>query len=78
MKIKINKECPHAKLPYKKHVLDAGWDLFSNQDCVIEPHSRLVVDTGIRMGIPAGWVGLIWPRSGLAVKSGIDVLHQKR
>jgi len=26
------------------------------------------------LGIPSGYVGLIWPRSGLAVKKGIDTL----
>ena len=33
---------------------------------------RSLVGTGIRLEIPGGHVGLIWPRSGLAVKKGID------
>jgi dUTP pyrophosphatase len=32
-----------------------------------------LVGTGISMEIPKGYVGLIWPRSGLAVKKGVDV-----
>ncbi len=29
--------------------------------------------TNIAISIPEGYVGLIWPRSGLAAKNGIDV-----
>ena len=32
----------------------------------------MLVDTGIRLALPDGHVGLIWPRSGMAVKHGID------
>ncbi len=30
--------------------------------------------TGVRLQIPPGHVGLVWPRSGLAVRHGIDTL----
>ena len=39
---------------------------------LIPPRDRLLVTTGIHLEIPEGYVGLIWPRSGLAVKKGID------
>jgi dUTP pyrophosphatase len=32
------------------------------------------VPTGIQISIPAGHVGLVWPRSGLALRSGLDTL----
>jgi dUTP pyrophosphatase len=32
------------------------------------------VPTGVRLQIPPGHVGLVWPRSGLAVRHGIDTL----
>ncbi len=32
----------------------------------------MLVSTGIRLALPDGYVGLIWPRSGMAVKHGID------
>jgi dUTP pyrophosphatase len=32
------------------------------------------VPTDIRVAIPAGHVGLVWPRSGLAMRHGIDTM----
>jgi dUTP pyrophosphatase len=63
-----------AKLPRKAHQTDAGYDLYSRQDYLIQSHQRRLISTGVHMAIPAGYVGLIWPRSGLSVKNGIDIL----
>lgn len=63
-----------AKAPTKAHTSDAGWDLYAVNSTVIAEHQRKTVDTGVALEIPDGYVGLIWPRSGLAVKQGIDVL----
>jgi dUTP pyrophosphatase len=52
----------------------AGADLRASEDVVIDPGGRAAVATGIHLEIPRGHVGLIWPRSGLAVKHGIDTL----
>ena len=52
----------------------AGADLRAATDVVLEPGARAAVPTGVRLEIPAGHVGLIWPRSGLAVRHGIDTL----
>ncbi len=52
----------------------AGADLRSTIFVVIRPGARAVVPTGIRLAIPPGHVGLVWPRSGLAVRKGVDVL----
>jgi len=73
MLIKVQKVCPHIPLPSKGHPSDAGWDLYANEDCTIGTWTRRLVDTGIKLEIPEGYVGLIWPRSGLSVKKGIDV-----
>ena len=73
MKIRVQRECPNIPLPSKGHLSDAGWDLYANEDCTIKTWQQRLVDTGIRLEIPDGYVGLIWPRSGLAVKKGIDV-----
>ena len=58
--------------PKYAHAEDAGADLTASQKMLIPPRDRLLVATGIRLEIPEGHVGLIWPRSGLAVKKGID------
>ena len=52
----------------------AGADLRASSRTVLQPGTRAAVPTGIRVEIPPGYVGLIWPRSGLAVRHGIDTL----
>ena len=64
----------NAKAPTKAHASDAGWDLYAVNPTVISEHQRKTVETGIALEIPDGFVGLIWPRSGLSVKHGVDVL----
>ncbi|NDC47863.1 MAG: dUTP diphosphatase [Micrococcales bacterium] len=54
---------------------DAGYDLRAAVDIVLEAGDRALVPTGVRIAIPNGYVGLVHPRSGLAVKNGITVLN---
>lgn len=63
-----------AKMPTKAHDTDAGWDLYANGYFQIPPLSRGLIATGVHFAIPKNHVGLIWPRSGLAVKHGVQVL----
>jgi len=52
----------------------AGADLRASEAVVIPAGARAAVPTALRLQIPAGHVGLVWPRSGLAVRHGIDTL----
>jgi dUTP pyrophosphatase len=52
----------------------AGADLRASESVVLAPGERAAVATGLRLEIPPGHVGLVWPRSGLAVKHGLDTL----
>jgi dUTP pyrophosphatase len=52
----------------------AGADLRASEAVTIAPGARTAVPTALRLQIPAGHVGLVWPRSGLAVRHGIDTL----
>lgn len=73
-KLKIKKINPQATVPTKVNESDAGYDLYCvDEKHKIAPHSQVLINTGIAMQIPDGCVGLIWPRSGLAAKNGIDV-----
>ena len=71
--LKLKRLNESATVPTKANNLDAGWDLYSGENLLIEPNSRKLVKTGISFDIPEKYVGLIWPRSGMAVKYGIDV-----
>ncbi len=44
---------------------DAGMDLTSRSDVVVRPGETVIVGTGVSMEIPRGYVGLVFPRSGL-------------
>jgi dUTP pyrophosphatase len=76
IKVKIIKDWDLlANLPTKSHRSDAGWDLYTVEGPFeLMPGDRHIFYTGISFEIPEGYVGLIWPRSGMAVKKGIDVL----
>jgi len=73
-KIDAIRKQPNAILPTQAHTSDAGWDLYSCEPKTILPSERATINTGISLAIPNSFVGLIWPRSGMAVKQGIDVL----
>lgn len=62
-------------LPSYAHPGDAGLDLYSKDDVEIPAGGRAMVQTGIAIALPAGYVGLVHPRSGLAAKAGVTVLN---
>jgi len=62
-------------LPTYAHPGDAGADLVSTEDVELAPGERRAVATGIAIALPAGYVGLIHPRSGLALKHGISMVN---
>ena len=68
MKLKVKKMSPDAKLPSYGHKGDAGLDLFSSTDSVLEVGAVYAVPTGIKVEIPGGYVGLIWDKSGISLK----------
>ena len=54
---------------------DAGADLCSRIDYVLEPGERALIPTGISVALPQGYVALVHPRSGLAIKNGISMVN---
>lgn len=54
---------------------DAGADLRARVDVDLAPFQRALVPTGVALALPNGYVGLVHPRSGLAVKMGVTVLN---
>ena len=64
----------NATLPTRGSAQAAGLDLYSIENVVIEPKQRALVRTGLAVAIPEGYYGRVAPRSGLAVKKGLDVL----
>jgi dUTP pyrophosphatase len=65
---------PQAKLPTRGSQYSAGLDLYSIESLWIAARVRATVRTGLSVAIPHGFYGRVAPRSGLAVKHGLDVL----
>jgi dUTP diphosphatase len=66
---------PDLPLPAYAHPGDAGADLVAAADVEIAPGERALVSTGVAIALPDGYVGLVHPRSGLAVRLGVTVLN---
>ena len=54
MKIRIQTINSSAKLPVFAYEGDAGMDLFSCEDCEIEPMEVKAVGTGLKIAVPSG------------------------
>ncbi|GHJ60421.1 deoxyuridine 5'-triphosphate nucleotidohydrolase [Nocardioides sp. OK12] len=62
-------------LPSYAHPGDAGADLLTTVDVRLEPGERALVPTGIAIALPAGYVALVHPRSGLAARHGVSIVN---
>lgn len=72
--IKMQKLHKDAKLPTRSHHTDAGLDIYAVEPAELFHGVHAVLPTGLAMAIPEGYVGIIKPRSGLAVRHSVDVL----
>lgn len=63
-----------GELPSHSSEHAAGADLRASKEVTLLPGERAAVPTGVHLAIPKGHVGLVWPRSGLAVRHGLDTL----
>ena len=68
----LDEELP---MPRYQHEGDAGLDLPSRVDYVLEPGERAMIPTGIAVAIPRGYAGFVLPRSGLASRHGIALVN---
>jgi dUTP pyrophosphatase len=66
---------PDLPLPAYAHPGDAGADLVTTQDVVLEPGQRAMVPTGVAIALPAGYAAFVHPRSGLAHRFGVGVVN---
>lgn len=72
--IKVFKMQDDVQMPTKGSQHSAGYDLHAHEEeKVIEPGKRSLIDTGLKITVPEGCYGRIAPRSGLSYKNCIDV-----
>lgn len=63
----------NAVIPTYANDGDAGMDLYSCEDVVIEPGRSALIPTGLKMAIPYGFEVQIRPRSGISLKTPLRV-----
>lgn len=64
---------PKAILPIRSTTHAAGYDLYAIQDGIVPANGKACIPTGWAIRLPKGKYGRIAPRSGLALKSHLDV-----
>jgi dUTP pyrophosphatase len=74
MKIKVKRLNKKARLPTYATAGDAGMDLYTVDEVTVKRGERKQIPTGLAFEIPDGYVGLVWDKSGLAVKNGLTTL----
>jgi dUTP pyrophosphatase len=74
MQLQVRLLSKTAKIPSRGSLEAAGLDLYADETVCIAPSERRKIRTGVALSIPPNHVGLIWPRSGLAFKQGIDTM----
>jgi dUTP pyrophosphatase len=66
---------PEVEIPTTAHIGDAAVDLQTRTDFSLEPGARASIPTGLVVAIPDGHAGLVLPRSGHALRSGLGVVN---
>src|SRR6056297_1942548 len=76
MEIRIKKMGEDVKLPKYQHFgEDCGMYIMSRYEYTLKPGEYKLIKTGLKLAIPEGFGGFVYPRSGLALKEGITVLN---
>jgi dUTP pyrophosphatase len=73
MKLKIKKLYTDSKLPTRAHHDDAGTDIYAQGNHTVEPHTTMVIPTGVAMELEKGYVSLVWDKSSVGSR-GIKTL----
>jgi dUTP pyrophosphatase len=73
--VKLERTHKEAVLPGYAKSGDAGADVRSVTETVIQPGARALLDLGFKIEIEDGWEIQVRPRSGLALKKGVTVLN---
>lgn len=73
--VKFTKMTSEAVTPSHGRFGDAGYDLSSLEDVILEPLERKLIKTGISIELPLGFAALVIPRSGNAINKGLSLVN---
>ena len=66
---------PDAKIPQYAHISDSGVDVYALEDITVRPGETVLVPTGLKVGLPAGYELQVRPKSGRALKTKLRVAN---
>lgn len=75
IEVKIQKIYEDAQIPTYAHDSDAGADVYAYEDTDIKPHETVLVKTGIKVAIPAGYEIQLRPRSGMSFRTPLRIAN---
>jgi dUTP pyrophosphatase len=75
LKVLVSRVDPDAPLPSYAQPFDAGADLTTRVDVVLQPGERAILPTGIAIALPEGYAAFVHPRSGLAARCGVALVN---
>ena len=75
VQVLITRIDPSVPLPTYAKGGDAGADIVTRVDVTLQLGERALVPTGIAIALPDGYVALVHPRSGLAIKHGVTMVN---
>ena len=75
VEIALHRLDPELPPPAYAHPGDAGADVVTAVDVTLAPGERALVPTGISIALPQGYVALLHPRSGLAMRHGLSIVN---
>ena len=64
-----------AVLPKYANETDGGIDVSAPLDITIKSGETKILPTGLKIAVPVGWMLLVFPRSGLSVKTGLRIAN---
>jgi dUTP pyrophosphatase len=75
LQVLIKRLDPGVPLPKYSKGGDAGADIVTRVDLMLEPGERALAPTGIAIALPNGYAAFAHPRSGLAIKHGVSMVN---
>lgn len=74
MLLRVKRHSPEATMPIRGTPGSAGYDISTSVPKELMPGERFAFDTDLSIEVPTGHYGRLAPRSGLAVKKGVNVM----
>lgn len=73
LEVQILNESLNVKPPERRSEGAAAYDIFTPSAFHIAPRSKFLVSTGLALAIPENLCGLLWSRSGHALRKDVEV-----